>query len=164
MKDQNFTTAFTVNQTPEAAFAAITNVRGWWSEEIDGGTARQGDEFYYHHKDVHESWMKLVEVIPNSKVEWLVKENHFSFTKDKSEWRGTHIVFEITPKNGKTELRFTHVGLVPEYECYEVCQEAWSNYIKHSLYNLITRGKGSPNPKEGGFNGAMVEKWKLNER
>ena len=30
----SFTTTFTVDQTP----AAITDPRGWWSEEIEGGT------------------------------------------------------------------------------------------------------------------------------
>jgi hypothetical protein len=164
MTTTDFTTSFTVGQSPKEVFDAVTNVRGWWSEEIDGETVHQGDEFYYHHKNVHECWIKLIEVIPNSKVEWLVKENYFDFTEDEREWRGTHIVFEITPGNGKTELRFTHVGLVSEYECYEVCQESWRHYINHSLYNLITRGKGSPNAKEGGFNATMVEKWKLSNR
>ena len=36
MNDQNFTTAFSVDHTPEEAFDAISNVRGWWSEEIEG--------------------------------------------------------------------------------------------------------------------------------
>jgi uncharacterized protein YndB with AHSA1/START domain len=163
METNDFSTSFSVNKSPQEVFDAVTNVRGWWSEEIDGRTAKLDDEFYYHYKDVHQSWMKLVEVIPQEKIVWLVKDNHFSFTQDKSEWRGTHVVFEITPLNGKTELRFTHVGLVPEYECYEVCQEGWNNYINHSLRNLIERGKGQPNPREGGFNAEIVEKWKLSK-
>ncbi len=32
--------------------------------------------------------MKLIEVIPHKKVVWLVVENYFNFTEDKSEWKG----------------------------------------------------------------------------
>ena len=53
MNDQSLTTTFTVDQTPEEAFAAINNVRGWRSEEIEGGTDKLGDEFTYRYKDVH---------------------------------------------------------------------------------------------------------------
>ncbi len=42
MKSQNFSTTVRVDQTPEAAFAAINNVRGWWSGEIEGATAKLG--------------------------------------------------------------------------------------------------------------------------
>jgi hypothetical protein len=31
MKAQNFTAAYTVDQTPEEVFAAINNVRGWFT-------------------------------------------------------------------------------------------------------------------------------------
>jgi hypothetical protein len=68
--------------------------------------------------------------------------------KDKTEWDSTDIVFEITPKDGKTELRFTHVGLVPAIECYDGCSGAWCFYINESLRDLITTGKGQPNKKE----------------
>jgi uncharacterized protein YndB with AHSA1/START domain len=148
MDNQDFTTSILVDQSPKEAFDAITNVRGWWSEEIEGGTAKLGDVFKYHFKDIHICKMKLVEVVPNQKVVWNVLENHFNFTTDKSEWVDTKVVFEISTKNNKTEVRLTHQGLVPEYECYDICFNAWTNYIQNSLYNLITTGKGQPNPKE----------------
>lgn len=163
MDKQNFTTTILVNNTPEEVFNAINNVRGWWSEEIEGGTKRLNDEFNYHYKDVHHSKMKLIEVVPNKKIVWYVLDNHFSFTKDKSEWKDTKIIFEISEKDNQTQLRFTHLGLVPEYDCYEVCNDAWTNYIKNSLPSLITTGKGKPNPKEGGFNEQVIEKWNLQE-
>ena len=65
-----------------------------------------------------------------------------NFVKDKTEWNGTDIIFEITRKGGKTELRFTHVGLVPTIECYGGCSGAWGSYINESLRNLITKGEG----------------------
>jgi hypothetical protein len=145
MTTSDFTTTLLVEQTPEAAFNAINNVRGWWSEEIEGDTDKLNDEFTYHYEDVHYCQIKLIEVIPNQKVVWFVKYNYFKFTKDKSEWTGTKMSFEIAEKDNKTEIRFTHHGLVPEFECYDICNNAWTQYIQQSLKSLITTGKGQPN-------------------
>ena len=94
--------------------------------------------------------MKLIEVIPHKKVVWLVVDNYFNFTEDKSEWKGTKIIFKISKKGEKSEIRFTHLGLVPEYECFNVCSNAWGSYMNGSLRSLITTGKGQPNQKEKG--------------
>lgn len=145
MSTLDFTTSFLVDQTPEQAFKAITNVRGWWSEEIEGDTEKLNDEFTYHYEDVHYCQIKLIEVIPNQKVVWFVKYNYFKFTKDRSEWTGTKMSFEISEKGNKTEIRVTHHGLVPEFECFNICSNAWTQYIQQSLKNLITTGKGQPN-------------------
>ncbi len=162
MTKQDFTTTILVDQTPDEVFNAINNVRGWWSENIEGKTYKLNAEYLYHYKNIHICKIKIVEFIPNKKVVWLVQENYFSFTKNETEWKGTKISFEISQKDNQTQLVFTHIGLVPHYECYEVCKEGWTNYIENSLSNLITNGKGQPNPKEGeGFNSELVKKWKL---
>jgi hypothetical protein len=144
MNDQNFTTTFTVDQTPEKAFAAINNVRGWWSGEIEGSTDKLGDEFTYQYEDVHYSKQKVTELIPGKKVVWLVLDSQLNFLNDKSEWKGTQITFEIAKKANKTEVRFTHVGLVPDYECYGACSNAWGSYINGSLRSLITKAVATP--------------------
>ena len=161
MNTPGFTTSFTVEETPKEVFVAINNVRGWWSESVEGNTAQLNEEFLYYYKDVHISKMKIIEFIPNQKVVWLVLDNHFNFTKDQTEWKGNKIVFEIFEKGNKTELKFTQEGLVPTYECYNVCHDAWTSYIQGSLKDLITTGKGKPNAKEGGLNAELIEKWKL---
>ncbi len=147
MANQDFTTSILLNESPEKVFNAVNNVRGWWSEEIEGSTTKLNDEFEYHYEDVHRCKMKLIEVIPNKKVVWYVVNNYFKFTNDKTEWKDTKISFDIVEKANKTELTMTHVGLVPAYECYEICRDSWTNYIQNSLYNLITSGKGKPNGK-----------------
>lgn len=38
MSEQDFTASFSVDRSPEEVFVAIQNVRGWWSENIEGGT------------------------------------------------------------------------------------------------------------------------------
>src|SRR5580765_8364044 len=103
MTTPDFSTTLLVDQTPEEVFNAINNVRGWWSEEIEGSTGKLNDEFKYHYEDVYRCKMKLIEVVPNKKVVWLVMDNYFKFTKDKSEWTGTKIIFEISEKDNKTQ-------------------------------------------------------------
>lgn len=148
MTNPNFTTSILVNRTPAEVFDAINHVRGWWSEEIDGGTSQLNDEFAYHYQDVHRCRIKIVEVIPGKKIVWQVLDNYFSFVKDQSEWKGNRIVFEVVEKGEQTAVQFTQIGLVPANECYDICQNAWSTYIQKSLYNLITTGKGQPNSRE----------------
>ena len=89
-------------------------------------------------------------------------DNRFNFTKDKSEWKNTKLIFEISTVGTGTKVKFTHEGLVPEYECYEICKDSWGGYIKKSLFNLINMGKGQPNPKDSDdFDTEVVRKWGL---
>ena len=150
MTQKDYTLSFLVDQTPEEVFSAINNVRGWWSEEIEGNTDKLGAEFTFHYQDLHRSTDKITEFVPGKKVVWHVPEARINFVKDKAEWNGTDIVFEIARRGDKTELRFTHVGLVPTIECYGQCSRAWGFHVNESLRNLITTGKGQPNKKETG--------------
>lgn len=137
-----------VNKTPEEVFNAINNVRGWWSENIVGGTEKLNDEFIYRYKDLHYSKQRLIEVVPNKKVVWLVTDSSLNFIDNKSEWTGTRISFDISEKDNKTQIHFTHYGLVPGCECFDACFEGWSTYVTDSLLKLITTGKGKPDKKE----------------
>lgn len=143
MDTRDFSTRFTVDQAPDAVFAAICNVRGWWSADITGNADRVGDRFVHHVRDLHRCEIAIKQMVPGSKIVWTVLDNHFSFTNDATEWTGTDIVFEITKAGGQTELRFTHFGLIPAYECYDVCSDGWSTYIA-SLRDLVATGNGRP--------------------
>jgi hypothetical protein len=154
MTTSDFTTTILVDQAPKEAFNSINNPRGWWSEEIEGSTDQLNDEFKYHFEDIHRCQLKVIEIIPDKKVVWLVQHNYFKpgifnndngFANDKSEWTDTKISFEISEKDNKTQVRFTHLGLVPEHECFDTCSSGWTYYIRESLFRLITTGKGQPN-------------------
>jgi hypothetical protein len=150
MKTEDFTTSFLVDQSSEEVFDAINDVRAWWSGEIDGSTDKLGEVFTYRYKDIHRSTQKITELVPGKRVVWHVTEAQLNFVEDKNEWNGTEVVFEIASKGDKTEVRFTHVGLVPAFECYGGCSGAWGFYINDSLRNFIATGKGQPNEKKKG--------------
>jgi hypothetical protein len=138
MSNQDYTTTFLVDQTPEAVFAAINHVRAWWSGEIEGRTDQLGAEFTYQSGDVHRSTQKITEWVPGQKIVWHVVDSHLNFVNDKTEWTGTDIIFEISRQGDQTELRFTHVGLAPVLACYGDCSDAWHFYIDDRLQHLIT--------------------------
>lgn len=142
----SLTIVLKLKEKPEAVFEAVNNVRGWWSEEIDGRTDQLG-EFRYRYQEAHNCTIRIVELLPFESVRWLVVENYFDFVEEKSEWTGTEILFEILPKGNETELRFSHIGLTPKYECFEICSVVWREYIEGSPRSLITCGKGQPNTR-----------------
>ena len=145
MNTQSLTKTFAVDQTPSEVFAAINNVRGWWSGDIQGDTDRLGAEFTYRNQDVHRSTQKITELAPGKRIVWQVIDSDLAFLKERNEWNGTKIVFDISKKKDRTEVTFTHEGLVPDHECFDVCSNAWGFYITDSLRKLITSGQGQPN-------------------
>jgi uncharacterized protein YndB with AHSA1/START domain len=144
MFDQDFATTFVASQPADVVFDAINDVRGWWGEGVDGSNAAVGDEFTYRVDGVHYSKIEVVELVPNERIVWRVLENHLSFVEDQNEWVGTTITFQIDAKDDGTQVRFEHKGLVPAYECFEVCSSAWASLIHGSLRNLISTGTGQP--------------------
>jgi hypothetical protein len=138
--NEYLTVEFTTDATPEEAFAAINNPRGWWSADIIGATTAVGDEFTYVYEDIHRSTQRVTELVPGSKVIWHVVEGYLNFTKDPAEWTGTDVVFDITQRGDKTEVRLTHVGLDPEIECFDACTKGWEYYAGEQLPKLIKQG------------------------
>ena len=146
MKNDGFTNSFTVEQSPEEVFRAIGNVGGWWSGKITGDAAGPNHEFTYRYKDVHQSKQRVTEFVPGKRVVWHVEDAELTFVKDRREWIGTDIIFDIARKGNKTELQFTHAGLVPAFECYGGCSGAWGELVGKNLRNLIVTGKDQPDP------------------
>jgi uncharacterized protein YndB with AHSA1/START domain len=146
----SFTTSFTVDRSPLEVFAAVSDVRAWWLEQIEGDPTQVGAEFGFSVPGVHRSRLQVTELDPGERVVWRVLENSMSFVQDQSEWVGTDIRFDLAAVDGGTAVRFTHVGLTPEDQCYDVCSHAWAMYLEGSLRRLLTTGQGSPssNPDE----------------
>ena len=144
MENKNYTATIEVAQSAKEVFNAINDVTKWWSKDFEGNSTKLNDEFIINHPNQHYSKQKLIEVVPNKKVIWLVTESKLDWIKNnKEEWTNTKMIFEISIKGDKTILHFTHEGLVPEQECYTMCEKGWNIVIKDWLLHLITVGTPS---------------------
>src|SRR5579863_5663105 len=111
MGNENFIAIIEVEKSPQCVFRSITNdVSKWWGgKDLEGSSKKLNDEFIIHHPGTHYSKQKLVEVIPDKKIVWLVTESTLHWLeKDKHEWANTKMISEIATKDDKTVLHFTH--------------------------------------------------------
>jgi hypothetical protein len=143
----HYTSTVSVDHTPDEVFAAITDVRGWWNENILGGTADLGDEFVFADQGIRFSRFRLTEVVPGKRVVWQVVDAYLSFIEEHDEWTGTRVVFDLTAGAEGTTIHFTHEGLMAASPCFEACSRGWDFYTKQSLPMLIATGTGQPIPK-----------------
>ncbi len=137
----DFSYSFESSQSPEEIYGLLLHVEKWWNglhaEQITGISRQVGDEFSFSAGNgVHFSKHKLIELIPSSKITWLVTESNLSFLTNTAEWTGTSFGFHIEQNGQNTKVTFTHTGLVPQIECYGRCTNAWSKYLDNLAQKL----------------------------
>lgn len=141
MKNESYSTSIEVAATPAEVFKHISNVSQWWIRDFQGKSAHVDDEFSVNIPGQHYSKQKLVEVVPDKRVVWLVTDSKLDWIpNNKHEWTNTKMIFEIAPKGDKTVLHFMHDGLVPTEECYSNCVRGWNMVITDMLYRYIAEG------------------------
>lgn len=136
MTKQNFQFSFTTSKNESEVFTHLINPKNWWiglfGENIEGTSKNINDTFSFRAGNgVHFSNQKLIELVTDKKLVWLVTESNLSFLKNTNEWASTKICFDIEKVDGKTKVTFTHVGLVPQIECYGGCSSAWTKYLQN---------------------------------
>jgi hypothetical protein len=137
----DFTFGFESSKSVEKIFESLLDTRVWWSglysEKIEGTSNKLSDEFTFKAGDgAHYSKQRLTELIPNKKIVWLVVESNLTFLKNSGEWTGTRLCFDIFGKGNKSQIRFTHFGLVPAIESYDGCARAWTKYLENFAKKL----------------------------
>lgn len=150
MEEKSLSVTFLVSRSPQQVFDAINDVRAWWTGDIEGPTDRLGETFTYRYKDFHRSHHKVVELTPGRRIVWETTDADLSSFKDTAEWIGTRVIFDIATNGRQTEVRFTHEGLVPRFQCYGDCSGAWGFFVGESLRSLITTGRGLAPPATSG--------------
>jgi hypothetical protein len=143
MNQQNYQCSIAVDVTPHEAFEALNQVNEWWAKDFEGSAEKLNDVFTVHFG---ETWVtfKISELIPDKKIVWQVTDCYLPWLNDKTEWNGTSVEFEISSSGDETQVTMTHIGLVPEVECYGACEAGWNEHFKGSLFKLLTEHVGMP--------------------
>lgn len=128
------------------AFDKISSVSEWWGKDFEGRAREQGDAFTVRFGKTFVDF-KISDAAPGSRIVWDVVDCYIPGLKDQTEWTGTSVVWELSSSNGTTTVKMTHRGLVPEVECYGMCEQGWNFYVAKSLLQYLTEGKGLPNGK-----------------
>lgn len=144
MKTNDYQATLTTDLSAKETFERIVNVSEWWNSGLKGASKKLNDQFTVQFGDVHVSTQKIVELVPEKMVVWLVTQSKLNFIKQQDEWNNTRIVFEVSTMENKTQVRFTHHGLNPDVECFTGCSQGWDYYIKGSLNKYLTTGNGTP--------------------
>jgi hypothetical protein len=140
---KSYSTTISVNSTADEAMEKISQVDKWWAKKVNGSAEKLNDRFTADFGSTFVDF-QIVEFVPSKKVVWQVTDCNLEWIKTKKEWNGTEVVFELSPKKNSTEITFTHVGLVPTFECYSDCEVGWNEHIGESLLAFINEGKGMP--------------------
>ena len=143
MKERHYHRSISANISPGEAFERIARISDWWTAGVRGNLRNLGDAFTVLFGETFVDF-EIVEVVPDKRIVWLVTDCNLHRMKNKTEWKDTRIVWDVTPDNRATRIDMTHVGLVPGVECYNVCEAGWNFYVGESLLKLLNEGKGLP--------------------
>jgi hypothetical protein len=140
MEKKDFHRAITVNASTEEVMKKISQINFWWKKDFSGNARKFNDKFTVPFGEPSFVDFIVSEFVPDKKVVWKVTDCYLPWFHDKKEWNNTEVVFELSEENGKTNIDFTHIGLVPEVECYDVCEKGWNGHF-NNLVKFINDGK-----------------------
>ena len=152
MENKNYHKTIMVHASAEEAMKKISQVNLWWRKDFSGNAGQLNDKFTVPFGEPSFVDFIVSEFEPGKKVVWKVTDCYLPWFKDKKEWNNTEVVFQLSGENArpgdmaggdKTKIDFTHIGLVPEVECYNVCEKGWNGHI-NTLEKFINEGKGLP--------------------
>jgi carbonic anhydrase len=112
-------------------------------DKFEGASQKLGDVFTARVGETFVTF-NITEFIPDSKIVWTFTNCYFPWLRDKTEWMGTKIIFEVSNENNLTTINLTHLGLVPKNEGYDNFVKGWKVYVQGSLLKLLNEGIGQP--------------------
>jgi uncharacterized protein YndB with AHSA1/START domain len=127
--------------TVVALFTSATGVSRWWGPTE--GDAAVGGMLVTSFGEHGVNAVRVVEAGPSRVVWESVAPAWVTSTDAVQEWLGTKMEFDIVPVGTGTLLRFRHVGLTAQLECWDDCFAAWNHFMA-SITTYAQTGTGTP--------------------
>lgn len=90
MKMPAHSCSITINVPPEKAIAMISDASESWLRDADG--------------DMRS--FKVIEIIPNKRIVWLVTDCHLPLNRNIKEWKNTEVTWEISAAGNALQITF----------------------------------------------------------
>ncbi len=153
MKDDNYKRTITVDASPEAVYVALTTGYANWWTPCDAEFNKVGDRIKFTFPPNVSYWTLEARILePNRIVELrCVEAIHKIADKpdaSETEWLGSTVRWSIESHAEQTGIHFTHYGLTPELDCYDVCESGWDMFFVGSLKSYLDTGVGKPHQTE----------------
>lgn len=138
----DYTSQLEIPNSRHEVFMAISRELGkWWGEQ---------DRFIEKKDTVFKvSWgepyyqFKVVEYRENELMIWeCIDANQIitGLTGVEREWVGTQIHWKLVEISSSTTLlQFKHLGLIPDFLCFDVCSNAWEHFLKNRLAAYLAK-------------------------
>lgn len=146
---RNYKTSITVAARPDSVFRALTTgFEHWWTKP-DRTIQAVGDRAKFTFPPGRSYWtFEAKRLVPGELVELeCVEALHLHEGKPReieTEWLGTRAIWNISPTENGSLIRFEHVGLAPSLHCYEICEAGWDRFFVESLKAYLDTGRGMP--------------------
>ena len=136
-----------ISSDSKEIFTAINqNVQQWWGN-TDTPVSKVGHEFTTCFDKTYWKF-RIIDLTPYRKIVWKCFEArhvHNGYNDIEKEWVGTFVHWTIESISSKeSELSFSHDGLTPDLNCYEICTPAWDRFVTQSLKSFVETGVGMP--------------------
>ncbi|MEQ9403732.1 MAG: SRPBCC domain-containing protein [Cyclobacteriaceae bacterium] len=136
----HYTKEITVRGSEEKVFDAINCSLSLWWGKTSNPVLKVGNEFKTSFGKAYWKF-RVTEYKPYKRIVWECIDGQPEF---EHEWVGTTIRWDIKSQGDGTLLSFTHVGLTPDFDCYNVCAPTWDHFLANSLTQFVETGKGLP--------------------
>ncbi len=159
-KTVKYTVSIEVMKCPNTVFNHIIELSKWWVEEFVGEEIKLNSEFIFKIGNTHFSKNKVIDFVLDKKFVWLTKES--KRTSDNFDWSGTKMIFDLSPQNDGTIIKFTYDGVVFENEkkrLKEICDYCIKDLLYKYIESFTVLIKVSKSPQEVFTDLKDVTKW-----